>query len=108
MALVNEKQTFVVEGKTATLYPGEDRNSPLVVLNTYSGDGAPVVEAMGALETPDCSLLVVVTDEVFSDGMRYDPETTRYLEQLGALNVSAARYAEEVWEVICGIPVRRK
>ena len=55
-----------------------------------------------------CSLLVVVTDEVFSDGMRYDPETTRYREQLGALNVSAARYAEEVWEVICGIPVRRK
>ena len=55
-----------------------------------------------------CGLLVVVTDEVFSDGVRYDPETTRYLEQLGALNVSAARFAQEVWEVICGIPVRRK
>ncbi|VEH03002.1 Predicted hydrolase of the alpha/beta superfamily [Slackia heliotrinireducens] len=57
--MVMKKQSFDVEGKTATLYLGESENSPLVVLNTFTGDGASVVKAMRSLQAPDCSLLVV-------------------------------------------------
>ena len=55
-----------------------------------------------------CSLLVVVTDEVFSDGGEYGYETRQYLRELGRLNCFAAAHSREVWEVVCGIPLRRK
>nr|WP_317325020.1 bifunctional adenosylcobinamide kinase/adenosylcobinamide-phosphate guanylyltransferase [uncultured Flavonifractor sp.] len=53
-------------------------------------------------------LLVVVANELFSDGMEYDPETLDYLEALGKLNGRVAALADQVWEVVCGIPVAWK
>ena len=53
-------------------------------------------------------LLVVVTNELFSDGVRYDPETAAYLELLAALNRAIAAKADQVYEVVCGIPVAWK
>ena len=53
-------------------------------------------------------LLVVVTNELFSDGVRYDPETAAYLELLANLNRAIAAKAEQVYEVVCGIPVAWK
>ena len=55
-----------------------------------------------------CDLLVVVTDEVFSDGGQYGYETRQYLRELGRLNCFAAAHSPEVWEVVCGIGLRRK
>lgn len=52
--------------------------------------------------------LIVVTNEVFSDGTHYDPVTTQYLHCLGQCNRMLAEKAEKVYEVICGIAVRRK
>lgn len=49
--------------------------------------------------------LVVVTNEVFSDGITYDPETEKYLEKLGAINCQMAKIADTVTEVVYGIPV---
>lgn len=49
--------------------------------------------------------LIIVTNEVFSDGIAYDSETTTYIQVLGAVNVKLASMADEIWEVICGIPV---
>ena len=49
--------------------------------------------------------LVVVTNEVFSDGIVYDPETERYLEYLGQINQYLAQIADCVTEVVYGIPV---
>ena len=51
---------------------------------------------------------VVVTNELFSDGEDYDPDTAAYLDCLAALNRRAAALAGEVYEVVCGIPVRWK
>ena len=51
------------------------------------------------------ALLVVVTNELFSDGMDYDPDTLAYLDVLARLNRAAARRADQVYEVVCGIPV---
>ena len=53
-------------------------------------------------------LLVVVTNELFSDGMDYDPVTLDYLSVLGELNRRTAALADQVYEVVCGIPVAWK
>ena len=55
------------------------------------------------LDQADC--LVAVTNELFSDGIAYDPFTMRYLGVLAAVNRGLARRAETVIEVVCGIPV---
>lgn len=52
--------------------------------------------------------LVVVTNEVFSDGIQYDGETREYLRLLGRLNVLLAEKADVVSEVVCSIPVYHK
>lgn len=52
-----------------------------------------------------CRDLVVVTNEVFSDGVAYDPGTEAYIRALGSINVSMASCAHRVTEVVCGIPV---
>ncbi len=52
--------------------------------------------------------LVVVTNEVFSDGITYDPETGKYLEKLGAINCQMAQIADTVTEVVYGIPIFHK
>ena len=49
--------------------------------------------------------LVIVTNEVFSDTMDYDSENLRYIELLGSINQSLVRYADEVVEVVYGVPV---
>lgn len=52
--------------------------------------------------------LVVVTNEVFSDGNRYDRETECYRRLLGRINETMASMADEVVEVVYGIPVGLK
>ena len=52
--------------------------------------------------------LVVVTNELFSDGMDYAPDTLAYLQVLADLNRALAERADEVYEVVGGIPVRWK
>ena len=52
--------------------------------------------------------VVVVTNELFSDGMDYDPETLAYLDVLARLNRAVARRADRVYEVVCGIPIAWK
>ena len=52
--------------------------------------------------------LVVVSNDVFSDGVRYDEDTDRYRAALGRLHGRLAAAADLVTEVICGIPVPRK
>lgn len=52
--------------------------------------------------------VVIVTNQVFSDGIEYDETTMEYLKVLAAVNRSIAEKADEVWEVVCGIPVELK
>jgi adenosylcobinamide kinase/adenosylcobinamide-phosphate guanylyltransferase len=49
--------------------------------------------------------LVVVTNELFSDGITYPPETQEYLHILSDLNRRLAQQAQQVYEVVCGIPI---
>ncbi len=55
-----------------------------------------------------CGILAVVTNEVFSDGMPYDADTTSYIEALGKLNTILGAEAEFVYESVCGILLKIK
>jgi len=49
--------------------------------------------------------LIIVTNEIFSDGVNYDDETIQYQRFLGKINISLTQMAEKVKEVVYGIPV---
>lgn len=49
--------------------------------------------------------IIIVTNEVFSDGVSYPFQTRRYLRILGEVNSRAAGMADRVVEVVYGIPV---
>ena len=55
-----------------------------------------------------CERLVIVTDEIGSDGIDYDPATTAYIAALGALNRALSARADAVIEVVAGIPIPLK
>ena len=52
--------------------------------------------------------LVIVTNEVFSDGLSYDESTDYYREVLGELNRRLAELSDSYVEVVYGIPVCHK
>ena len=52
--------------------------------------------------------VVIVTNEIFSDGIEYDEETKQYQKYLGEINARLAAWAKEVTEVVYGIPVQQK
>ena len=55
-----------------------------------------------------CVNLVLVADTFFSDGVSYDELTERYIKLTGMIFQRTAKAADEVWEVVYGIPVRIK
>lgn len=48
--------------------------------------------------------LVIVSDDIFSDGVRYDDVMTGYLRLLGGLHVSIAARADAAVECVSGLP----
>lgn len=55
-----------------------------------------------------CTDLVIVSNEVFSGGSRWQGDTLRYLELLGRVNCALAAMADNVCEVVYGVPVYYK
>ena len=49
--------------------------------------------------------LVVVSNNVFEDGITYDETTTKYIQAMGKINQELAALADRVVEVVAGIPV---
>ncbi len=56
----------------------------------------------------ECLELVIVTNDVFSDGTSYDESTLKYMELLANVNSRLTAMADEVWEVVVGIPINIK
>ena len=52
--------------------------------------------------------LVIVTNEIFSEAADYQGETGLYQEYLGQINQKIAEIADQVVEVVYGIPVYHK
>lgn len=53
----------------------------------------------------EVSHLVIVSNNVFEDGVQYDETTMEYLRAMGNVNEGLAAMADEVIEVVVGIPV---
>lgn len=66
-----------------------------------------VKRGINALLYQGCRL-IVVSNDVFSDGISYGEETRNYQTVLGRLNIWIAKQADLVTEVVCGIPVQHK
>lgn len=54
------------------------------------------------------SHLVIVSNNVFEDGMVYDETTMEYMKAMGSINERLASMADEVVEVVVGIPIWMK
>lgn len=52
--------------------------------------------------------LVIVTNEIASDGINYTPETMRYIAYMGEINRNIAEFADNVIECVYGIPLALK
>ena len=66
-----------------------------------------IIQGIEAL-LEQCENLVVVTNEIFSDGLEYDDMTKEYIHHLGGINQYMAKKADMVVEVVCGIPIYHK
>ncbi len=74
-----------------------------------SGDGAEEAVLRGIDRLlPQCRELVIVSNEVFSGGSRFEGDTIRYLRLLASINRELAARADQVWEIVCGLPVCHK
>ena len=83
--------------------------SNLVANECFSPEGAGfeqaeevILRGIGHL-ADQCELLVVVTNEIFSDGERYTAETERYIEIISHINRCLAEMADFFAESVCGI-----
>ena len=52
--------------------------------------------------------LIVVSNNVFEDGITYDDATTKYIQAMGKINQKLAALADRIVEVVAGIPVTLK
>ena len=86
--------------------------SNLVANEMFSADGMRAEDAVVAKVVQDMELLaakldhlVIVTNNVFEDGIPYDAGTMAYLRALGRINAALAKRADRVVEVVVGIPI---
>ena len=55
-----------------------------------------------------CRHLIIVTNDLFSDGETYSPSVQEYLRRLADINRQAAMLADHVIEVVYSVPVALK
>jgi adenosylcobinamide kinase/adenosylcobinamide-phosphate guanylyltransferase len=72
-----------------------------------SGAYDAIMKGIEKLEA-QCDDLVVVSNDVFSDGNVYTDETMRYIETLAAINRALGHRYDRVVELVCGIPLMHK
>ena len=68
------------------------------------GDVSRIVPALNIL-AKKCRHLIMVTNDIFSDGIEYAESTQEYIRQLAEINNAAAQMADYVVEVVYSIPV---
>ncbi|MFI3207258.1 MAG: bifunctional adenosylcobinamide kinase/adenosylcobinamide-phosphate guanylyltransferase [Clostridia bacterium] len=53
----------------------------------------------------NCENLVLISNNIFTDGIEYDSESMKYSKELAMFNREFAKKADVVIEVCCGIPI---
>ena len=75
----------------------------------YGTSGHPHEIVAPLLElTQQAGALIIVANELYSDGITYAPETDRFLRDLAGLAAALSAAADQVTEVVYGIPVQLK
>lgn len=64
---------------------------------------APLMEL-----TQQAGAVIIVANELYSDGIAYAPETATFLRDLGGIAAELSAAADQVTEVVYGIPVQLK
>ncbi|MGG7201229.1 bifunctional adenosylcobinamide kinase/adenosylcobinamide-phosphate guanylyltransferase [Clostridium butyricum] len=105
----NSKSLFISNNSTVLI----DCMSNLVANEMYLEGGAKdktVQEVIRGIESINnqAENLVIVTNEVFSDGIVYDDDTMRYIRNLGEINKEIGKKADNVVEVVYSIPIFHK
>lgn len=49
--------------------------------------------------------VIIISNQIFSDGIEYDTGTQAYQKALGELHQKISQCAEQVIEIVCGIPI---
>lgn len=105
-------------GKAAEKMEAEDRTallecvSNLTANEMFSGEVPGTEEVITekivggiAVLNRELTHLVIVSNNVFEDGNVYDKTTTAYIRAMGRINQKLAEMADEVVEVVVGIPI---
>ena len=105
-------------GKAAEKMEAEDRTAPLECVSNltanemFSGEVPGTEEAITekivggiAVLNRELTHLVIVSNNVFEDGNVYDKTTMAYIRAMGRINQKLAEMADEVVEVVVGIPI---
>lgn len=105
----NLKSLFISNNSTVLI----DCMSNLVANEMYLEGGAKdktVQEVIRGIESINnqAENLVIVMNEVFSDGIVYDDDTMRYIRNLGEINKEIGKKADNVVEVVYSIPIFHK
>lgn len=80
--------------------------SPTVASSVSSSAGISILYSSSRAITS--SKRSIVTNEIFSEAADYQGETELYQEYLGQINQKIAEIADQVVEVVYGIPVYHK
>jgi adenosylcobinamide kinase/adenosylcobinamide-phosphate guanylyltransferase len=72
--------------------------------NIRPGAEEAILSGIEAL-SGQCETLIVVTNDVGSDGGGYDESTMRYVDLIGRVNRELASRFDCVCELVCGIPL---
>lgn len=69
---------------------------------------AAALQQTAAALSRRCSSLIIVTDQIFSDGCSYDKDVLDYIDALAAVCRTIAAAADTAAEIVYGIPIKLK
>lgn len=103
------KSAPVAKGSIALLECVSTLMGNELVMEGGAGENA-VAEIMAGVHhlAEVCGEVVIVSNQVFADGVEYGDEMTAYLQALGQVNCQIAALADQVYEGVAGTVVRHK
>lgn len=75
--------------------------------NDYGSMSDPVERVLAGVRNmkSQCGELIVITNDVGSDSAGYNLSTRAYIKALGRINMELAKMADNVYELVAGIPI---
>lgn len=103
-SLSKEKHLGLIECVSNLVANEMFKNEKIMDLDLVASKVAFEIEKLGE----SLKDMVIVTNNIFEDGICYDNETKNYMKSLALVNKRLFELADEVIEVVVGIPVTLK